>query len=118
MAKERFEYLESIEDKKITLYAKFEKIEEKYTVTFIDEDKVIETISVTKDQKVECKTLFKENYLFLGWFDGETKFENNSCVVKNTTLKAKWLENDAKFSVNENKHILNEEYAQKMLKMA
>ena len=108
-----FKGLDDISGKKTTLYAKFERLEEKYTVTFIDEDKVIETITVAKDQKVECKTLSKENYLFLGWYNGETKFESNSCVTKNTTLKAKWILNDIKFSVNENKHILNKEYAQK-----
>lgn len=111
-----FKDLESIEEDEITLYAKFEKLEEKFTVTFIDDDKVVDTIIVTKNDKVEYKTLSKENHMFLGWYDGETKFEYGSFINKDITLKAKWLENDVNVSFNENKHILDEEYALKNAK--
>lgn len=110
-----FKSLDNIEDSEITLYAKFEK-EEKYTVTFMDDDKVIEKLTVTKDESVKCKELTKDKHLFLGWYDGETKFENGSVVTKDTTLKAKWVYNYVNFSVNENKHILNKEYASKYAK--
>lgn len=108
-----FKDLGSIEEDEITLYAKFEKLEEKFTVTFIDDDKVVDTIIVTKNDKVEYKTLSKENHMFLGWYDGETKFEYGSFVNKDITLKAKWLKNDVNVSINENKHILDKEYALK-----
>lgn len=98
------------------MYAKFEKLEEKFTVTFIDDDKVVDTIIVTKNDKVEYKTLSKENHMFLGWYDGETKFDYGSFVNKDITLKAKWLKNDINVSFNENKHILDEEYALKNAK--
>lgn len=111
-----FKDLESVEEDEITLYAKFEKLEEKFTVTFIDDDKVVDTIIVTKNDKVEYKTLSKENHMFLGWYDGETKFEYGSFVNKDITLKAKWLKNDVNVSINENKHILDKEYALKNAK--
>jgi len=67
----------------------------KYTVTFVDEygvqysskeniyygGKVTEPVEPTKT-----------NHLFLGWYEGDTKYNFNNEITSNITLKAKWKE--------------------------
>ena len=62
----------------------------KYTVTFKNGDietlvKVVENEKVTKPADPT-----KEGYNFLGWFDGETKFDFNTAITADKTLTAKW----------------------------
>lgn len=62
----------------------------KFTVTFKNGDietlvKVVENEKVTKPADPT-----KEGYNFLGWFDGETKFDFNTAITADKTLTAKW----------------------------
>ena len=62
----------------------------KYTVTFKNGDtetsvKVVENEKVTKPTDPT-----KEGYNFLGWYEGETKFDFNTAITGNKTLTAKW----------------------------
>lgn len=66
------------------------EIFEYYSVTFINEDETEKT-TVKKNEKVnEPKIKAKENYNFLGWFIGETKFDFNSPITKDIILTAKY----------------------------
>ena len=67
-----------------------------YTVTF-DSDGGLP--ASYPEQTVECyETIYnpgtptKDGYNFLGWYDGESKFDFNTEITKNYDLKAKWEE--------------------------
>lgn len=78
----------------VTLTAKWERI--RYTVTFdlADGSGIIYTQSVGEgDLLPKPQNPTRQNYSFLGWFDGEVKWNFESGIVtKNITLKAKWEE--------------------------
>ncbi len=73
----------------------------KYNVKFVDgnSDYMLEAEhgkTVTLEQRT------KTGYTFIGWFNGETKFEANTPVVENVTLTAKYVANTYTVSVNAN----------------
>lgn len=101
---EKFDFTTKI-TKNITLTAKWEKVKEetntpdtpqekKYTVTFnSDGGSKVNSLSVVENGKVsKPKDPTRSGYEFLGWYLGETKFDFNTQITKNITLKAKWKE--------------------------
>lgn len=61
-----------------------------YTVTFINDDK-IEKIKVKENETIsEPKTKVKDNYIFLGWYIGEKKYDFNTKITKDIVLTAKY----------------------------
>jgi len=67
----------------------------KYTVTFVDEYGVQYSSkeSIYYGQKVsEPVEPTKTNHLFLGWYDGDTKYDFNNEITGDITLKAVWKE--------------------------
>lgn len=61
-----------------------------YTITFINDDKV-EKYTVKENESIdEPKAKNKENYLFLGWYIGEEKFDFNQKITKDISLVAKY----------------------------
>ena len=74
----------------ITIYAKWTPEPTKYTVTFKNED--TETlVKVVKDEKVpKPADPTKTGYNFLGWYEGDTKFDFNTAITADKTLTAKW----------------------------
>lgn len=61
-----------------------------YTVTFITDEKT-EKFTVKENESItEQKAPEKENYLFLGWYIGEEKFDFKSQITKDITLIAKY----------------------------
>ena len=94
-ATEPFDFTTPINDN-ITLVAKWtKKVAVEYTVTFMDEDKVVGTVK-TVDSKVEIMPYAnKEGYAFLGWFDakeGGNKITAATVFTKDTTVYAQWAE--------------------------
>ncbi|WP_297393696.1 S-layer homology domain-containing protein [uncultured Peptoniphilus sp.] len=73
-----------------TIYAKWTPEPTKYTVTFKNED--TETlVKVVKDEKVpKPADPTKTGYNFLGWYEGDTKFDFNTAITADKTLTAKW----------------------------
>lgn len=63
-----------------------------YTVTFdTDGAQSYEAISVRPAQKIELPpTPVKEGYTFEGWYYDDKKFDENTLIFDNITLKAKW----------------------------
>lgn len=77
----------------ITLYAKWIKITNKLTVTFVN-DEDVSTVIVEKGEKVaEPAALTKDGYTFLGWYNSENEFDFNTKITENTILYAIWEEN-------------------------
>ena len=53
-------------------------------------------LKVKKGESVKLPTTTKEEYVFEGWYDGDTKVIDGASFNTNKTLKANWLKEDAK----------------------
>lgn len=79
------------EDIKLTAnWIKAPEIFNYYTVTFVTEEKTDKFTVKENDLIDELKAPEKENYLFLGWYVGEEKFDFNTPITKNIALVAKY----------------------------
>ena len=58
--------------------------------------KKIEAQKIKKGETIKLPTVTKEGYKFTGWYNGNEKVSKYTKYDKNTTLKAKWLSEDAK----------------------
>ena len=81
-------------DKEVTLYAVWEQVI--FTVTF-DTDGGTGTIEAQTIEKGKTATEpttkpSKEDYVFMGWYNGETEYDFTTTVRADITLKAAWLE--------------------------
>ena len=82
----------------ITLFAKWEEVVvpvTKYTITLDVNggNALLETtITAEAGAAITLPTPTKEGYTFLGWYNGETKFEATAMPEANLTLVAKWEE--------------------------
>jgi uncharacterized repeat protein (TIGR02543 family) len=68
-----------------------------FTVTFDADDGTPTPPPVTVSEGGTLGSLpavTKEGYNFLGWYDGNTKYEANTVITKDVTLKAKWEQVD------------------------
>ena len=63
------------ENRDYNLVAKFEKIIVKYSIKYSYDDKE-ETLEFDEGKYPELKSVSKEGYNFLGWYEGETKIES------------------------------------------
>ncbi len=68
------------------------KAQEVFTVTFnSDGGSTVKKQSVKDGNKAAApKNPTKKGYTFAGWYNGKAKYNFNSAVTKNLTLKAKW----------------------------
>ncbi len=68
------------------------KAQEVFTVTFnSDGGSTVKKQSVKDGNKATApKNPTKKGYTFAGWYNGKAKYNFNSAVTKNLTLKAKW----------------------------
>lgn len=74
-------------EKNTTLYANWQQV---FTVTFVN-GAVTSTEVVDKDATVSVpEAPTKEGCLFLGWFNGDTKYVFTSPMTSNLTLTARW----------------------------
>ena len=90
----KFDFDKTPITKNIELKAKWEK--NKYTVSFDSAGgTAVESQTVVYGEKVkEPKTPEKEGHTFLGWYQGENKFDfDKTPITKNIELKAKWEKN-------------------------
>lgn len=62
------------------------------TVSFDAQGATLEKTSITvkKNQTITLPEVEKEGHTFEGWFEGETKWTNETKVTHDVTLKAKW----------------------------
>lgn len=61
-----------------------------YTVSFVVDDKVEKTVVKENEVINEPKVPEKENYIFLGWYIGNEKYDFKSKVTKDIILTAKY----------------------------
>lgn len=82
---------DQIRTKSFTLTVE-KKAQEVFTVTFnSDGGSSVKRQSVKDGNKAAApKNPTKKGYTFAGWYNGKTKYNFNSAVTKNLTLKAKW----------------------------
>lgn len=81
--------LATVLDANKTLYAKAKE----YKVTF---DSDVEAITVKYNETAKEPTApTKDGYDFVGWYEGDTKFDFTIKITKDITLKAKWEEKKA-----------------------
>ena len=74
----------------IAHWIKAPEIFDYYTVTFNSDEKS-EKFTVKENELIpELKAPEKDNYLFLGWYIGEEKFDFNQKITKDNTLTAKY----------------------------
>lgn len=67
-------------------------------VTFFDGSKILKQEEVKKGSKVESFTPKKDGYTFDGWYNNDkllTKFDFNLAIESDTSIYAKFLENDS-----------------------
>ena len=77
----------------ITLIASWTKkpeILDYYTINFIIDDKIEKTTVKENEKLNEPKVPQKENYDFIGWYIGEEKFDFNTKIDKDLTIRAKY----------------------------
>ena len=95
--------LTTVGEKEVTFYYNGTEIktlsitvENSFTVKFydgIDNSKPLYTQKVTAGDGLKLPSLpERENFTFVGWYDGETKFESGYPVTGNLELIAKWYE--------------------------
>ena len=77
----------------ITLTASWTKkpeIYNYYTVNFVIDDKIEQTTVKENETVNEPKVPQKDNYDFIGWYVGEEKFDFNTKIDKDLTIRAKY----------------------------
>ena len=88
-------FTENAVESNITLEARWEEIPDDvvmYTVTFNVDGNLTE-VEVESGNTVDKPTdPTKDGYNFLGWYNGETKFDFNTAIDSDITLVAKWEE--------------------------
>lgn len=77
-------------EKNMTLSAKWSPLDCKVTFV-IDEDNKVEVDYVYGNLVKEIKKPEKEDYIFLGWYLGEEKFDFTKQLTSDVTLKAKFV---------------------------
>ena len=98
-----------------TVYAKYIKEAEKFTVTFKDGDTELSKATVEKGKTVVKVTPEKTGYTFKGWYtDSEfkegSKFDFTKAITDNTILYAKWEKNAPVVPTKEDLYISGIEY--------
>lgn len=76
---------------------------EKITISFITNDEsVLKSIEIKKGERVNLPILIRDDYSFLGWYDGDIKVDNNFQFFKSTSLNAKWSKKQYTISFDSN----------------
>ena len=69
----------------------------KITISFdTDGAKTISSITINKGGSVKLPDIEKEGFILDGWYLNEERVTNDTKFTKDTTLKAKWISEDAK----------------------
>jgi len=67
--------------------------EKTYTITFIDDEKLLDSIEVKKGDTLEnIENPTKEGYIFVSWLKDGIEYNLNKSIETNLTLIASWVE--------------------------
>lgn len=68
----------------------------KYEVTFMSDDKVIESLTIREDGTINEPTEpTKEGYVFVGWYSNGERFDFSTKVTEDLKLEARWTKENA-----------------------
>ena len=96
--------------KDIILYGKIEESTKKYTVQYIDEGKIIKEEELEEGSIINAPEVTKEGYTFIGWYEGEKKYDVYEPITRNLILESKYEINKYKVRfINEDESVLQEE---------
>ena len=96
--------------KDIILYGKVEESTKKYTVQYIDEGKIIKEEELEEGSIINAPEVTKEGHTFIGWYEGEEKYDVYEPITRNLILESKYEINKYKVRfINEDGSILQEE---------
>ena len=96
--------------KDIILYGKIEESTKKYTVQYIDEGKIIKEEELEEGSIINAPEVTKEGYTFIGWYEGEEKYDVYEPITRNLILESRYEINKYKVRfINEDGSVLQEE---------
>ena len=96
--------------KDIILYGKIEESTKKYTVQYIDEGKIIKEEELEEGSIINAPEVTKEGHTFIGWYEGEEKYDVYEPITRNLILESKYEINKYKVRfINEDESVLQEE---------
>ena len=96
--------------KDIILYGKIEESTKKYTVQYIDEGKIIKEEELEEGSIINVPEVTKEGHTFIGWYEGEEKYDVYEPITRNLILESKYEINKYKVRfINEDESVLQEE---------
>ena len=96
--------------KDIILYGKIEESTQKYTVQYIDEGKIIKEEALEEGSIINAPEVTKEGHTFIGWYEGEEKYDVYEPITRNLILESKYEINKYKVRfINEDESVLQEE---------
>ena len=86
----------TVVNKNVTYVAKFEKLPEPepvvYTITFMVDEEVVKEVEVEEGKTMEAASVpadpLKKAFAFVGWFNGEVEFNEETKVTENATYTA------------------------------
>ena len=84
--------------KDIILYGKVEESTKKYIVQYIDEGKIIKEEELEEGSIVNAPEVTKEGHTFIGWYEGEEKYDVYEPITRNLILESKYEINSYKIS--------------------
>ena len=96
--------------KDIILYGKIEESTKKYTVQYINEGKIIKEEELEEGSIINAPEVTKEGHTFIGWYEGEEKYDVYEPITRNLILESKYEINKYKVRfINEDESVLQEE---------
>ena len=84
--------------KDLILYGKTEEAVKKYTVTYIDEGKIIKKEELEEGSIISAPEVTKEGHTFIGWYEKENKYDVYEPITRDLILESKYEINKYKIT--------------------
>ena len=84
--------------KDLILYGKTKEAVKKYTVTYIDEGKIIKKEELEEGSIISAPEVTKEGYKFIGWYEKEEKYDIYEPITRDLILESKYEINKYKIT--------------------
>ena len=84
--------------KDLILYGKTKEAIKKYTVTYIDEGKIIKKEELEEGSIISAPEVTKEGHTFIGWYEKENKYDVYEPITRDLILESKYEINKYKIT--------------------